>query len=195
MNQTGKNSKTLTYPEIKTPDEEKHWVLMAKKDPFAFGELYHLYVERVFNYLYGRLGNVQDAEDITSQTFLTALEALDGFRQDGCFAAWLFTIARNKTMDHFRRHKNSYLNQSSPPDSSEIIDPLSEIIQSEQSAELRVLIQALDEDEQELLRLRYLAGLTYAEIAGILGRKEDAVKKTHYRLLARLQSQMEVPNE
>jgi RNA polymerase sigma-70 factor (ECF subfamily) len=155
--------------------------------------LYLLYVERVFRYLYSRVGNVHDAEDLTSQTFLVAIESFAQLRQDGQFVSWLFTIARNKAMDSFRQKKNI----ASIDEVAEMLgenDPLSGVIQSDQAEVLSKLIQALSEEECELLRLRFLADLSFPQIAHLLRRNESAIKKSIYRLLARLHSQMEVSN-
>ena len=184
----------MIFQDINPIVEDNQVVQAARKDPRAFGELYNRYVERVYKYLYSRLGNTPDAEDLTSQTFLAAFEAFERFTKDGCFAAWLFTIARNKTTDFYRRKRTVPLSNQIP-EIQDLVDPLNNIIQTEQSDVLRKLILGLDEDEQELLRLRFLAGLSYPEMASLLDRKEDAVKKTLYRLLERLHNQMEVSNE
>ena len=179
--------------KINNQASELSLIQAARQDPKVFGELYKLYVEQVFRYLYSRLGNRHDAEDITAQTFLAAFESFDKFRKDEHFAAWLFTIARNKAMDHFRRRKNNL-----PVDLANIpveYDPLGGVIHSEQAAALSQLIQALPEEERELLRLRFLAEMSFPEIAYFLQRKEEAVKKSVYRLLARLHSQLEISNE
>ena len=184
------SSITLTSEKINRDADETNLIKAAKRDPRAFGELYKLYVNQIFRYLYSRIGNLEEAEDATSKTFLAAFEAFDKFRQDGHFASWLFAIARNKAMDHFRQRDNS----SSVDEIKEIpleIDPLAGVIQSEQTTALSRLIQALPEGDRELLRLRFLAEMSFPEIARILHRNEDAVKKMTYRLLARLNSQLE----
>ncbi len=185
---------TLTSEETNCESDELMIIKSAREDPKAFGELYKLYVEKVFRYLYSRIGNVQEAEDTTAQTFLVAFESFGRFRQDGHFVSWLFTIAHSKAMDHFRQYKNI-----SPIDEAANIsvdhDPLIGVIHSEQTATLSKLIQALNEEERELLRLRFLAGMSFPEIAHFLHRNEEAVKKSIYRLLARLKSQLEVSNE
>lgn len=184
----------LISEKVTRESDELRIIKAAREDPKAFGELYKLYVEPVFRYLYSRVGNVHEAEDITAQAFLVAFESFDRFREDRHFASWLFTIARNKAMDHFRQRKNL----SSIDEAANIPvenDPLSGVIQVEQMAALSKLIQALPEEERELLRLRYLAAMSFPEIAHFLHRNEDAVKKSIYRLLARLHSQLEVSNE
>lgn len=188
------SSIVLASEKINRESDELKIIKAAREAPKAFGELYRLYVEQVFGYLYSRIGNVHEAEDATAQTFLAAFESFDKFRQDGHFASWLFTIARNKAMDHYRQRKNT----SSIDDANDIPaenDPLQEVIQSEQSAELAKLILALPEDDRELLQLRFLASMSFPEMAQLLHRNKDAVKKSLYRLLTRLQSQVEVSND
>ncbi len=184
----------LISEKINREADELRIIKAAREDPKAFGELYKLYVEPVFRYLYSRVGNVHEAEDITAQAFLVAFESFDRFREDRHFASWLFTIARNKAMDHFRQR----INLSSIDEAANIPvenDPLYGVIQFEQMAALSKLIQALPEEDRELLRLRFLAAMSFPEIAHFLHRNEDAVKKSIYRLLARLHSQLEVSNE
>jgi len=174
--------------------EEHRLIDDVRKDPGKFGVLYKKYANPVYRYIFTRTGNKQIAEDITSQTFLAALESFGKFRQDGNFGSWLFTIARNKVNDYFRSSKTV-----SPIHEAELIedgsDPLASLIQSDQSKIVQSLIKKLTEDEQELLRLRFIAELSYSNIARLLHKSEDALKKSIYRLLARLQSQVEVNNE
>jgi RNA polymerase sigma-70 factor (ECF subfamily) len=188
------SSMILTSEKIRRESDELKIVRAARQDPRAFGELYRLYVEQVFRYLYSRIGNVPEAEDVTAQTFLAAFETFDRFRQDEHFASWLFTIARNKAMDHFRQQKNT----ATMDEIDEIAiqnDPLYSLIQFEQAAALAKLIRELPEADRELLRLRFLAGMSFPEMAHFLQRNEEAVKKSIYRLLARLHGQLEVSNE
>ena len=184
----------LTSEKINRESDDLKLIKAARQDPKVFGELYKLYVEQVFRYLYSRIGNVHEAEDTTAQTFLVAFESFDRFRQEEHFASWLFAIARNKAMDHFRQRKNT-----TSIDEDEDIpvenDPLNGVIQSEQTAALSKLIQALPEEDRDLLRLRFLADMSFPEIAYLLHRNEEAVKKSIYRLLARLHSQLEVSND
>lgn len=170
--------------------DEIRLIHSAQHDPGSFGILYRQYVERVFRYAYSRVGSVPEAEDLTAQTFLSALENLPRFRNSGSFAAWLFAIARSKVMDYFR-HKRFAQTTENWADSDDR-DPLSEVIRSERVTTLSKLIADLPEDERELLRLRFLCEMTYSEIAQVLRRSESAVKKATHRILARLHAQMEV---
>ncbi|PKO05855.1 MAG: hypothetical protein CVU41_09525 [Chloroflexi bacterium HGW-Chloroflexi-3] len=174
--------------------DEHQLIADVRKDPKKFGLLYKKYANPVYRYIFTRTVNKQIAEDITSQTFLSALESFSKFRQDGNFGSWLFTIARNKVNDHFRFSK-----PVAPIHEAELIadgsDALAHSIQSDQAKIVQSLIKELTEDEQELLRLRFIAELSFSNIARLLHKSEDAVKKSTYRLLARLQSQVEVKNE
>jgi len=162
----------------------------AKTDPVVFGRLYDHYVQPVYRYLYSRVESVHEAEDLTSQTFITAYEALPKYRERGQFAAWLFQIARSKMNDHFRRSRHE-VELEAAERIAEREDALGQVIQDEELTRLRSLISELDLDEQELIRLRYIAELSFAEMAELLGKREEAVKKSLYRLQARLKDQME----
>jgi RNA polymerase sigma-70 factor (ECF subfamily) len=161
----------------------------AKTDAGAFALLYDRYVQRLYHYCYHRTNNVHDAEDLTSQTFLAALEAFPHQARDGHFAAWLFTIARNKVVDHYRRRPHAALDEARQPASHG--DLGSETENSQEKGMLLRAIGGLSEEEQELIRLRYVAELPFGEIAKALHKSEDATKKMLYRLLRRLKSQME----
>lgn len=176
--------------KLRQQEEEARWIAEAKSNPEYFAKLYDCYAQNIYRYLLSRLGNVAGAQDVTSQTFLKAFEMFPRYRHEGYFSAWLFAIARSKYVDYLRKTKNrSEANIDCLQDSQE--DLLQGMIRSERLAELKTMIGRLPEEEQELLRLRFVADLSFAEIAALLERNEDAVKKSLYRLLARLQSQME----
>lgn len=162
----------------------------ARADPAEFGRLYNLYVHPVYRYLYSQVGSIHDAEDLTSQTFITAYEALPRYRERGFFSAWLFRIARSKMMDHFRRGKHEVTLDLAEKVAAGA-DALGLIVQEEEVRRLRALILELKDEEQDLIRLRYVADLSFAEMADVLGKREEAVKKSVYRLLARLKNRME----
>src|SRR3990172_10111917 len=85
-------------------DEESILAAARRRDAAAIAQLYQRYVRPIYRYLYSRVGNSADAEDLTSQTFLSALEGLPRYRHKGRFAAWLFTIAQRRATEHFPRH-------------------------------------------------------------------------------------------
>jgi RNA polymerase sigma-70 factor, ECF subfamily len=165
-------------------------VAAAQREPAAFAALYDRFCAPVYRYLYSRVGNQADAEDLTTQTFLAALENLPRYREQGQFAAWLFCIARAKVMDFFRRGRCEVSLEALEIQTDEH-DPLGLVIQRQEQAKIAGILQKMEAEERELLRLRYVADLSFPEMAALLGKNEAAVKKSLYRLLARIQSQVE----
>lgn len=165
----------------------------VRRTPALFKKLYLQWVNSVYKYLLHQVADVRAAEDMTSQVFLKALEHFPRYRHRGYFAAWLFAIARNTARDHFRSSSRdvSTAIAEEPMISS---DPLDEIITVDEINHLDHLIRALPKAELELIRLRYVAGLSYAEIGAIVHRSEEAIRKAIFRLLARLRGQMEGNN-
>jgi RNA polymerase sigma-70 factor (ECF subfamily) len=170
-------------------------VRAARRDPVAFAALYRRHVTPIYRYVYSHVGNAADAEDLTAQTFVAALEGLPGYRERGNFAAWLFTIAHNKAADHHRQqHPQLPLDEAlDSPGHGE--NPMTSMMRKEALQRLSALIAELQEDKQELLRLRFAGGLTYPEIARVVGRSEAAVKMAVHRLLRRLEAEWEEDHE
>jgi RNA polymerase sigma-70 factor (ECF subfamily) len=158
----------------------------------AFTTLYRRYVTPLYRYLYHRLGNVKDAEDLTAQVFMDALEGLASYRERGRFSSWLFTIARRRLMDLYRQRPADPL-EDDVPDIS--FDLQSILEKNENHARLNQLLGDLDDERRELLQLRFAAGLEFSEIASLLHRSEGAVKMTMYRTLDWLKANWEVAHE
>jgi RNA polymerase sigma-70 factor (ECF subfamily) len=121
-------------------------VSSAQHDPSEFAALYDRYFRQIYHYLYGRVGNAAEAEDLTAQTFLAALKALPRYHHHGHFAAWLFAIARNKTMDFYRNAASHTPLDENHPDESD--DPLSQAIRTDQIKQLAGLVSTLDENSR-----------------------------------------------
>jgi RNA polymerase sigma-70 factor (ECF subfamily) len=170
-------------------EDEASLIAKAQRDPAFFDAIYQRYLNPIYYYLLARLHDPREAEDLTAQVFLQALEDLPEYRPLRPFSAWLFTIARHRAADHFRRRSDSPLNEELGQ-SAELPDPLAQVLQDERLAALSRLLKRLDEEDLELLHLRFAAGLSFSEIAILLGRKESAAKMALYRLLARLESQL-----
>jgi RNA polymerase sigma-70 factor (ECF subfamily) len=164
----------------------------ARNDSEAFAELYRYYLTQVYRYLYRRIGNVHDTEDITAQVFTETLEGLaaNRYRAGSCFSAWLFTIARHRLVDFYRKQP------SLPLDEIQSTEPglLSILEKADDHNRLIKLLSQLDEEKQELLRLRFSARLSFAEIALIENRSEAAVKMMLYRALDWLREHWEANN-
>jgi RNA polymerase sigma-70 factor (ECF subfamily) len=182
---------SLTLSSLQTPpDPDGELVRAAQEHPDLFQAIYDRWAVPVYQYFYFRTGRTECTEDLTSQLFLSAYQALPRYQHRGHFAAWLFTIARNLSKEFYRKQGREIPLEAagSLPASS---DPPGEVAYQDEIQQLRRLVKALPEDEQELIRLRYVAELSFADMALILKKREDAVKKSLYRLQARLQSLLE----
>jgi RNA polymerase sigma-70 factor (ECF subfamily) len=165
-----------------------------RNDQSALALIYDFYARRIYRYLYSRVNNVMDAEDLLTQTFMKVLEALPGYRHQQQFTAWIFRIARSKAIDHFRRQRQSSPLEENISDGHHANSILEIVVQRQDVEKLGRLLADLEDEELELLRLRFVADLTFVEIAALLGRRENAVRKSVQRILNRLYGQMEVQN-
>jgi RNA polymerase sigma-70 factor, ECF subfamily len=183
-------------PVVEPEEDDAVLVREARCNPAAFAALYRRYASPVHRYLYSRVGNFSDAEDLTAEVFTEALRSLPRYREHGTFAAWLFTIARRKVADHLR-HKGSQVPLEEVLDARDPTrtDPLGQSIRREAMEELGVLVRRLDENEQELLRLRFAASLSYRQIGEVVGRSEAATKMAIRRLCKSLGTAWEAGND
>ncbi len=165
----------------------------SRRSPKAFAAIYRRYLTPVYRYVYRRLGNVHEAEDITAQVFTEALEGLVGgrYHEGGCFSAWLFSIAAHKLVDFYRLRLPLTLedNKSTEENVHAAIE------ENEDQRRLSKLLANLKEEKQELLRLRFSAGLSFAEIAALDGRNEASVKMAVYRCIDWLREHWEAGDD
>ena len=176
-------------------EDEEILVRHAQEDPAAFGPLFDFYGPRVYRYALHRVGNVRDAEDVTSRTFTDALQSLSRYRpkRNGSFGGWLFTIARRRCADHFRGSNPLPLADFDLKDNAE--GPLDEVISRDEQRRLEQIMKDLSEKEQELLRLRFAAELTYQQIGDVIGKTEAAAKMSLIRLIKRMRNSWEEKDE
>ncbi len=163
--------------------------------PSEFARIYWKYASRVYRYVYAHVGNREDAEDLTAQTFFQALEKWPAYHEQGSMAAWLFTIARRRVADYHRQRRSFASLEAARSRHNDDPSPLDVVIREEDMAHLAQLITDLTEDERELLRLRFAAELTYREIALLLNRSQPAVKMAIRRLIQRLTRMWETTHD
>jgi len=158
----------------------------------AIEELYLIHFDRIYSYLHVSVGNRHDAEDLTTQTFLKMLESIGRFRwQSAPFSAWLFRIAHNLAMDHFRARRRWQPEEEVPePAGSE--EPSAELqaMQSIGRQSMLELIQDLSPEQQQVLTLKFVFNFANADVATILEKTEGAIKSLQHRALASLQKQI-----
>jgi RNA polymerase sigma-70 factor (ECF subfamily) len=161
-------------------------------DRAALEELYLIHFDRIYSYLHMSVGNRHDAEDLTTQTFVRMLESIVKFRfQAAPFSAWLFRIAHNLAMDHFRAAKRVQPEDEVPePPGSEQDSAEVEAMHSIGRQSLLELIDGLSDEQQQVLTLKFVFNFSNAEVATILEKTEGAVKSLQHRALVSLQKQM-----
>jgi RNA polymerase sigma-70 factor (ECF subfamily) len=172
--------------------DEARLVQQAKSgDAGAFGQLYDASVDRVYRYIFYRVTDEQTAEDLTSQVFLKAWENLHRYQPTGPFAAWLYSIARNAVIDHYRTHKPTValdevaatIGQDAKLD--ETVDLKSEV------KSLRAAMQYLTDEQREVLTLKFISGMDTIEISRRMRKSEGAVRALQMRALQALGRVME----
>ncbi|MHB1355592.1 MAG: RNA polymerase sigma factor [Anaerolineae bacterium] len=174
--------------------DDRVLIALAREDPNAFGALYERYVNRIFNYVFHRVGNVHDAEDLTSRAFFSAFSHLDSYQEQGVpFSAWLYRIAHNLIAnwhrDRSRRPVVSLEDITVGSPVGEHPEPLAE--QEETARQLAAAIQTLEPARRELLVLKITEGLSNLEIGKILGKSEGAIKSLYHRTLLTLRKELE----
>jgi RNA polymerase sigma-70 factor (ECF subfamily) len=166
--------------------DERRLVELARTDPEAFAELYRRYVPRVYAFAYRRSGIIEVAEDITSATFERALSHLGSFswRASG-FGPWLFRIAANELVDHYRRTARSTSDRAVIAARVLVADaapdPADEVGIRDATVEVLDAMSVLPARYQQALSLRYLAGLSTTEAAAAMGISKATLAVTVFR--------------
>lgn len=152
----------------------------ARSDPGVFDALYRRHVASVFRYVRSRVDSVDTAEDLTSSVFADVLAGLPGYREQGRFGAWLFTIARRQVQDLYRDRARQ---QAAHGDDVLVAEEGASV---EDIQSLQAAMAILTDDRREALELRFFAGLAVREVALVMGRGESAAKMLIHRGLAQL---------
>jgi RNA polymerase sigma-70 factor, ECF subfamily len=161
-------------------------------DRDALEELYLMHFDRIYSYLQMTVGNRHDAEDLTNQTFVKMLESIESFEwRKVPISAWLFRIAHNLAMDHFRANRRWQPEEEPPePEDSAALSAEDEALHSIGRQSMLEMIEGLSEDQQQVLTLKFVFNFPNGEVATILGKTEGAVKSLQHRALASLQREL-----
>jgi len=184
-----------TVAEQETPLSDESWlVLQARQEPAAFGVLYERYIDRIYAYIYHRVGNVQDTEDLTARTFYRALDKLDTYEDRGLpFSAWLFRIAHNLVANwHRDRGRRRFLSLDKLWSHAREGDtPEAQLEQEEKSEALWAAINRLPKERKDLLLYKFSSRLSNLEIGEMMDKSESAIKSLYFRTLATLRKDLE----
>lgn len=176
-------------PLVRANDESDLIQQAQQGDRAALSELYRRHVARIYQYVHYRVGNDQAAEDITAEVFLRAIEALNDYNDYGApFASWLYRIAYARIVDYWRSNRRRQTAPLEDPLLQEgLLSP--DEINTTDVLQHRALFQALHQltdDQQNVIILKFVQGLSNAEVAVILGKTEGAVKSLQRRALEAL---------
>ena len=174
------------------PVEESALLTRAREyDQAAIAEIYDRYSLRIYNYIYHRLGNAHLAEDLTANVFLRMLEAIRSSRAwQTSFSGWLYRIAHNLVVDYFRAGQQDEVPlEEWPIPSREHPADIAERSLTQQR--LRSAVGQLTGEQNVVITLKFLEGMSNAEVARVLGKSEGAVKSLQFRALASLRRIMD----
>jgi RNA polymerase sigma-70 factor, ECF subfamily len=179
-------SNGVAKPIEPLPDESRLVEQAKSGDAEAFGQLYDAYVDRVYRFIFFRVSDEPAAEDLTSQVFLKAWQNLGRYRPKGPILAWLYTIARNTVIDHYRTFKETVsLDEAGPIAVQD--DKLDDRVDFQ--AEMKSLqesLKYLTEEQQEVIILKFIDELDTEKIALTMGKSEGAVRALQMRALQAL---------
>lgn len=174
-------------------EPEESLVARARTDAQAFGALYERYVDQIYQYIYYRTGNHQDAQDLTSRTFVRALQNIHRYKQRGVpFSAWLYRIAHNLVANWHRDRTNRRLVGLDEAMAARGADtaPAGSAEKTERQQALLEAIRSLSPDRQQLLILKFAEGMSNAQIGKTMGKSEGAIKSLYHRTLVALRAEL-----
>jgi RNA polymerase sigma-70 factor (ECF subfamily) len=184
-------SRTTEPAPVAEASEEVLLAAAMQYDEAALGELYDRYEAKIFNYIYRRTGDEALAEDFTAQVFLKMLESIrDQKAWHSSFSGWLYRIAHNLVIDHYRRKgKQGMVDiEEAAPVAPEAQNPEVTVEHTLDAERLRAAIHRLTDEQAEVVSLRFLEGYSISEVAAMMNRTEGAIKALQYRAVATLRT-------
>jgi RNA polymerase sigma-70 factor, ECF subfamily len=166
-----------------------------RRDREAFGALYELYFERIYRYARFKVGDRAEAEDVTAAVFLNAWRAVDHFTPQGenSFLAWLFRLTHNALVDRYRRQRDvavlDEVDDSVLPVDAQF-NPEAVLERQLTLDELHHALQALTDEQREVVVLRFIEGLSAREVGEIMGKQEGTVRGMQFRAIEALRREL-----
>ncbi len=171
-------------------EKELPFLTHASATPADLQPIYEQYFPRIYKYCLRRVGSVQEAEDLTSLIFSRALNALPGYR-GGSMAAWLFRIAHNVVVNHFKSRRVTIPLDEVQADAEPAEELVDHLVRAEERQQLRRLVAQLPDEQQEMLALKLTGGLSAKEIGQVIGKSEGAVRIAIFRIVQQLREAWE----
>ena len=173
---------------VEQADDAALAVRASRGESAAFGLLYDKHVAAIYRYVYYRVRDDAEAEDLTSDVFMRALKAMPRYEPRQAFLAWLYRIARNAVIDRARRGNRqvSYEDALEHPTPDQIVVPDDQVLAHSDNETLRGALAKLTPLQQEVVVLRYLEGYSTQEVARIVGKREGTVRGIQFRAIGAL---------
>lgn len=181
----------MMLPENAIPSDQVLLERTIQGDTEAFGNLYERYLDEIHRYIFYRVADRFEAEDLTETVFLKAWEALSRFKSSGVnFRAWLYRIAHNTVVDYYRTRKPT---EDSPADKLRESRPSTEhqAQARDEQQQLAAAIRELETGLQQVIIYRFINGLSHAETAQVMGIREGYVRVLQHRALNQLRKRLE----
>ncbi len=181
----------MKTPELTDEDIVKYAKGWSRGDKESFSKLYDFYVDNIYRFIYFKVHS-EDAEDLTELVFIKAWEKRKKYNsKKGAFSSWIYTIARNTVIDHYRVRKETSELHENIQDDKKRSDPQRLAEESLSAEKLRSAIAKLPPNYRDVLLLRFIEDMDYSEISKTLGKTEGAVRITQFRALKELRKVIE----
>lgn len=171
----------------KDADKEKTLILSAKQgNEHAFGQLYELYFDKIYKFIYYRVSHKEVGEDLTEEVFIKAWTSIKSVKEDS-FSGWLYQIAKNKVIDYYRQKKTTV-----------DLEDIQNVLESEQDISdeantvidrklfMRVL-KELTPEQQIIIKLKFIEDMDNAEISDLISKSEGSIRVVQHRAIIKLQ--------
>lgn len=167
-------------------ENEKELVIKSRDgDSQAFGVLYDHYIRRIYNFVFYKTYHKETAEDLTSQTFFKALNNIKSVDPDKSFSSWLYKIAQNTVIDHYRRDRN-HSDIDDIWDISDETDIVGDLDTDRNFKNAQKYLKKLPQIERDIIMMRVWQEMPYKEIAEVVGKSEANCKMIYSRAIKKL---------
>jgi RNA polymerase sigma-70 factor (ECF subfamily) len=163
----------------------------------AFGELYGIYLDRIYRYVFYQLREKMAAEDLTEEIFLKAWRAIGSYKGKGqAFSSWLYRIAHNHVIDEFRSRRKQMVSLEAEMEiATEVAEPQQEMERGLAEQEMLRLISCLPQEQKQIIILKFVEGLDNREIGQITGKSQGAIRISQMRALTALRQRLGRENQ
>lgn len=176
------------------PEKEIHQLIKKAKngEPEAFGVIYDLFLDKIYRFIYLKVTNREEAQDLSQQVFVRAWEAINRFEDEGLpFASWLYRIARNLVIDFYRTRKDHFslkedIGLINPDDLEE------KMFRHEKQEEIQRALEQLNDEQKDIIILRFVEDLPYREISQITKKNPASLRILQHRALNKLRKSLKV---